>query len=707
MLIVKNISIHYYYPVLKVKELQFSTGLHIIQGESGSGKSSLLRCLALCEKTYQEYMWNHQIIKDTQDFQKQHIGFLKQSPIFIDDLTVYEHIQMMNKVYRYQQVDDYIQKLELKSLLKKYPQQLSGGEKTRVGLLLILLKQPEILILDEPTSSLDLHMTRIVIEILHDYACHHIVIVASHDQELTNQADVLYTIENQTISYTGQLVQQELSFSTHQPRRLSAFFISTRLLKKHSLYSFVMYTLIALSLFITSSSLSLLLFSSVTQMIPLTSVYDNEILIYKPTLQTENSFYTSEGLEYPLTQDEISQIQQIQHIQSLYPDYSYKMATLQTLNDPLPLDNFFTEGYHITVSTSDKQNITPLNSDFSDTMLCSYNELIDYSEDIETQLSYDSHGVYLSQSLANELQIQSEDSYYLTFYMPIPTYQGYGDAIIPFQNEDGSYGPDGYPVLRLFGTYQQVTLPVNGILKKVNMGISPTTEFSYNKIFIPQSFIQEQIEINTSKEDITYYWSNRYNQYMTTLEKGDSSQKTMICKPYQPTIYKAQIDSIENLPEILPQINQLGLVTINANINLSQIQEYSQNTNQVLLILSTIVMIVLMMIYNITLYLKKDSYLQIYHFLQSFGYSPSKIKSTIRLQHFYNTLFLTLVTSLLTLIYLYIIGPLFEYPIHLQSMIFFIIPIITFLTLFIIPNFIFYFILRKEGLYASTSSHPY
>ena len=142
MLKVKNISIQYYQPVLNIEELQFSIGLHIIEGESGSGKSSLLRCLALCEKTCQKYIWNQKTVQNIHNFKKEHIGFLNQHPIFIDALTINDHIQLMNKVYRYQNVDNYVQNLELTGLLKKYPSQLSGGEKTRLGLLLLLLKQP-------------------------------------------------------------------------------------------------------------------------------------------------------------------------------------------------------------------------------------------------------------------------------------------------------------------------------------------------------------------------------------------------------------------------------------------------------------------------------------------------------------------------------------------------------------------------------------
>lgn len=96
------------------------------------------------------------------------------------------------------------------------------------------------------------------------------------------------------------------------------------------------------------------------------------------------------------------------------------MGALEKISDPIPLDNSFQEANTMTVSLDAKENTTPVHSSFSQALLCSYNEAIDYSQDIETQFSYEPNGIYISQALANELQIiPANNQYYLTFYIMI------------------------------------------------------------------------------------------------------------------------------------------------------------------------------------------------------------------------------------------------------------------------------------------------
>ena len=97
--------------------------------------------------------------------------------------------------------------------MNEYPQQLSGGEKIRVSILLAMLHQPEILVFDEPTASLDKHHTQIIVELLKEYAHQgHIVIIFTHDNFMKNEADVIYQIDNHTLikanflSYLGIIV---------------------------------------------------------------------------------------------------------------------------------------------------------------------------------------------------------------------------------------------------------------------------------------------------------------------------------------------------------------------------------------------------------------------------------------------------------------------------------------------------------------------
>ena len=692
MLKINCIYIHYNQLVLDIPKLSFSIGLNIIQGESGCGKSSLLRCLSLQEETYQEYFFNGKPVKNKEKFQKEHISFLNQSPVFIDDMTVKDHIQLMNRVFHFNELDDYIQRLELDKIMDKYPPQLSGGEKTRLGLLLMTMKGSEIFLLDEPTSSLDIDMTNVVIDILKEYARDHIVIVATHDQAVIPHADVLYDIRDKTIIIPENLEDRDVQSAPHEFKRISSFQFHRKLFRKRTVYYAFMYAFITLSLFISSSGLSLM-FTSSTQESPFTSVYEDEILIYKGTV-SQMSPYSGDGREFPLTNEELSSIRQIEHIQTLNPDYILKVNSLEYFDDPIPLE---IAEYNITLLDKDKKDITPDDYTQSDLSFCGYPDESDYSQDIEIQLATEPNGIYISQSMAESLHIdESEGQYYLNFYMMIPIYQGYGDAVIPYQNEDGSYALDGVPVLRLFGTYINVTLPINGILKKVNMGISTNTQYGYNKVFIPQSLIDEKIEENKTHETLTYYWSDSIG-YVTDINESSDKSAAMVCRPYEPIIYRAKVDDVQNLSYVLTELNDQGFSTISANISLAQIRQYLNNTDQITMIVALIVLALLVIVYNVTLYLKGKDSIDIFRFLKSFGYSTFDANTTMRNKYFWDFVDLALLTVVLTALYMYVIGPALDYPIHLDSSIYMIVIAIAFLAMFMLPYIIYRLMMRKEG----------
>lgn len=692
MLKLKHVYIDYNQLVLDISNLAFSKGLNIIQGESGSGKSSLLRCLSLQEDTCQEYIFNGKIVKNKGRFQKEHISFLNQFPVFVDDMTVSDHIQLMNRVFHFKELDDYVQKLDLNKIMDKYPPQLSGGEKTRLGFLLMVMKGSEIFLLDEPTSSLDIDMTNVVIDILKEYAKNHIVIVATHDQAVIPHADTLYDIKDKTIITSENQEDRNIPSVSREFKRISSFQFHRKLFKKRKLYYASIYIFIALSLFISSSGLSLM-FTSSTQESPFTSVYGDEILVYKG-VRNQTSSYSCDGIEFPLTQNEISKIRQIEHIKSLNPDYILQMNTLEYFDDPIPLE---AAEYTVSLLDKDKKDITPDDYYQSSFSLCSYPDESDYSQDIAVQLANEPNGIYISQSMAESLHIdEREGQYYLNFNIMIPTYQGYGDAVIPYQDKDGSYGNDGIPVLRLFGIYKNVTLPINGILKKVNMGISTNTQYGYDKVFIPQSLIDEKIEENKTYETQTYYWSDLIG-FTTDVNQSTDESAVMICKPYEPIIYRAKVDDVQNLQYVLTELNKLGLSTSSANVSSIQIQEYLNNTDQIMMTVALIVLALLIIVYNVMHYLKKRDSLDIFRFLKSFGYSKFDVNTTMRNKYFWDFVDLALLTVMFATLYMYVIGPILDYPIHLDSSIYMIVIAIAFFAMFILPYIVYRLMMRKEG----------
>ena len=135
-------------------------------GPSGSGKSTLLRLLAGLEsfESGKIQLNDHVITENTQNLEtyRKEIGFVFQDHNLFDHLTVFENISLvLEKVHRLNEKDYkpmVIQKLKDFNLCEhkdKYPHQLSGGQAQRVSIVRALSIQPKLILLDEPTSSLD------------------------------------------------------------------------------------------------------------------------------------------------------------------------------------------------------------------------------------------------------------------------------------------------------------------------------------------------------------------------------------------------------------------------------------------------------------------------------------------------------------------------------------------------------------------------
>lgn len=151
-----------------------------IMGESGSGKSTLLSILAGNMKADRG-----SVVIDGEDItsfddkalaklRREKLGFVYQSLNLIPTLTAYDNIML--PVYFAKKPTEYgkirlellAQKLEITKLLNKLPDSMSGGERQRVAIARALINEPKIIMLDEPTGSLDSRTTSEVLKLLSD-----------------------------------------------------------------------------------------------------------------------------------------------------------------------------------------------------------------------------------------------------------------------------------------------------------------------------------------------------------------------------------------------------------------------------------------------------------------------------------------------------------------------------------------------------------
>ncbi|PHQ79458.1 MAG: cell division ATP-binding protein FtsE [Coxiella sp. (in: Bacteria)] len=167
-----------------------------VTGHSGAGKSTLLKLIHHIEKPSNgEITVNTKRIHKLRGFQvpkhRRGIGIIFQNPHLIDNHTVYENVAMPLIITRYR--DDEIAKrvraaLDKVGLLKKekkYPQELSAGERQRVGIARAIVNKPPILLADEPTGNLDPELSLGIMRLFQAFnAVGVTILVATHDLPL-------------------------------------------------------------------------------------------------------------------------------------------------------------------------------------------------------------------------------------------------------------------------------------------------------------------------------------------------------------------------------------------------------------------------------------------------------------------------------------------------------------------------------------------
>jgi len=138
-----------------------------VMGPSGCGKSTLLNIIGLLDNpTEGTYGFDGKDIthlkeKDRTQFRKGNIGFIFQSFNLIDELNVYDNVELpliylkLKSAERRKMVDDVLKRMKIGHRAKHFPQQLSGGQQQRVAIARAVIANPGLILADEPTGNLD------------------------------------------------------------------------------------------------------------------------------------------------------------------------------------------------------------------------------------------------------------------------------------------------------------------------------------------------------------------------------------------------------------------------------------------------------------------------------------------------------------------------------------------------------------------------
>lgn len=197
--------------ILKGFSMQVGAGEKLaIVGESGVGKSSLLNILGLLDRDYrgEYYLFgektNELDEKVLAKWRNQRIGFVLQESAMIHSLTVEKNIQLpflyMESKDRNSLLENFTQivkEIGIESILQKKPLDCSGGERARAVFARGILMKPEVLLADEPTSSLDTENKERIIHSLFEMNRKFgtTIITVTHDLDMAKRHDRVIRLE--------------------------------------------------------------------------------------------------------------------------------------------------------------------------------------------------------------------------------------------------------------------------------------------------------------------------------------------------------------------------------------------------------------------------------------------------------------------------------------------------------------------------------
>ena len=171
---VENLEKYYNKKLPLIRKLNFSVDKgEIISfiGESGSGKTTFLKCLAGLEEINSGIInLNGKVLNDENTFVQPHlrkIGFVFQDYPLFPHINVIENITLNLDNKFHNKIDYFIELAGIKDLKSRYPHELSGGEQQRVCLARALVREPDLLLLDEPFSNLDANIKSLIQDEIH------------------------------------------------------------------------------------------------------------------------------------------------------------------------------------------------------------------------------------------------------------------------------------------------------------------------------------------------------------------------------------------------------------------------------------------------------------------------------------------------------------------------------------------------------------
>ncbi|WP_054873859.1 ABC transporter ATP-binding protein [Oxobacter pfennigii] len=195
----------------------------VVLGPSGSGKSTVLNIIGGMDRPTSGEVWvdGKDIAKysdkDLTIFRRDNVGFVFQFYNLIPNLTAYENVDLVTQVSTNPlNVDDIMSEVSLSERKGNFPSQLSGGEQQRVAIARAVVKNPLMLLCDEPTGALDYKTGKLVLKLLHDInrKLKKTTIIITHNAAVAAMADRVIKVRS------GMVESVSVNLSPEPPERI-------------------------------------------------------------------------------------------------------------------------------------------------------------------------------------------------------------------------------------------------------------------------------------------------------------------------------------------------------------------------------------------------------------------------------------------------------------------------------------------------------
>ena len=213
----KNFNIEKKIKVLSKLSFNFKKGkVYSLMGPSGSGKSTLLNLISLIDRPsngsikFNNNLINFKENNENDIFRAKKIGIVYQQNNLLPDFTALENLYLASlsindhKKIAISKAKKLLKKIGLLNRADHYPSQLSGGEAQRIAIARAIINDPDIVLADEPTGSLDMKTAKDIFKLLYNQKKpDRLIIFATHNRFFANKADYLLELTDGSIKTTN------------------------------------------------------------------------------------------------------------------------------------------------------------------------------------------------------------------------------------------------------------------------------------------------------------------------------------------------------------------------------------------------------------------------------------------------------------------------------------------------------------------------